>query len=135
MMNESLLDTLASGLTPVRSRSAWRDGMTVGALALAELALFLLLGLARPDMHHAMREPSFWWKLVTLGLLAILAVATAVRSFDPSVSPARGLRWAAAIGGSALLIGWGIDAAHHAGAPLLARLEWRAGVARSESVV
>jgi len=128
MTSEYLLDELASGLTPVRLRSARRDGMMVGALALIELALFLMMGFHRPDMAHAMAEPSFWWKLVTLGLLAIVAVATAVRSFDPAIAPHRGLRWAAWLGGSALLVGWGIDATHHASAPLLARLEWRAGV-------
>lgn len=128
MTSERLLDELASGLTPVRSRSALRDGLAVGALAAIELALFLMLGRTRPDMHHAVGEMSFWWKLATLGLLAILAVVTAVRSFDPSVSPSRGLRWAAGLGAAALLVGWGIDASHHAGTPLLARLEWREGV-------
>jgi hypothetical protein len=128
MTSESLLDELASGLTPVRTRSARRDGMIVGGLALIELALFVMLGLCRPDMHHAMGQMSFWWKLATLGLIAAIGVGTAVRSLDPSVTPHRGLRWAAWIAGSALLIGWGIDATHHAGAPLLARLEWRAGM-------
>jgi len=135
MTSETLLDELASGLTPVRLRSARRDGMMVGALALIELALFLMMGFHRPDMAHAMAEPSFWWKLATLGLLAAVAIATAVRSFDPSVAPHRGLRWAAWLAGSALLIGWGIDATHHATAPLLARLEWRAGVSCLVSMV
>jgi hypothetical protein len=63
MKTERLLDELASGLTPVRTRSARRDGMMIGALALIELALFLMLGLSRPDMHHAMGQMSFWWKL------------------------------------------------------------------------
>jgi hypothetical protein len=58
----------------------------------------------------------------------LLAVATAIRSFDPSVSPRRGLQWAAWLGGVALLAGWCIDAARHANATLLARLEWREGV-------
>jgi hypothetical protein len=128
MTSERLLDQLASGLTPVRSRSALRDGLIVGALALTELGLFLLAGLGRTDMGHAMAEPSFWWKLTTIGLLAVIAVATAVRSFDPAVSPLRGLRWAALLSGVALLIGWGIDATRHAGAPLFARLEWHEGV-------
>ncbi|MBA2933176.1 DUF1109 domain-containing protein [Sphingomonas sp. CGMCC 1.13654] len=128
MTSERLLDELASGLTPVRCRSAGRDGLIVGGLAVSELTLFLMMGLARPDMHHAMGEMSFWWKLATLGLLTVLAVTTAVRSFDPAVSPSRGLRWAAALAVIALLIGWGIDASHHASRPLLARLEWREGV-------
>ena len=128
MTSERLLDDLASGLTPVRTRSAWRDGAIVGALAAIELALFLMMGFVRPDMGHAIAEPSFWWKLATLGLVSAIAVTTAVRSFDPSVSPSRGLRWAAGICAVALLIGWGIDATRHAGAPLLARLEWREGL-------
>lgn len=129
MTNERLLDELASGLIPVRSRSAWRDGLLVAALALIELALSLMLGLIRPDMHHAMGEMSFWWKLTAIGLLAGVAMATAVRSFDPTVSPSRGLRWIAGIAAVALLIGWGIDASRHEGASLLARLEWREGLA------
>jgi len=128
MTSERLLDELASGLTPVRTRSARRDGTIVGALALIELALFLMLGSSRPDMHHAMTQMSFWWKLATLGLLAAIGVGTAVRSLDPSVTPHRGLRLAAWLAGFALLIGWGIDATRHAGTPLLARLEWREGM-------
>lgn len=129
MTSERLLDQLASGLTPVRSRSARRDGAIVGALALVELALFLMMGFHRPDMHHAMGEMSFWWKLATLGLIAAIGVGTVVRSLDPSIAPHRGLRWAAVLAGVALLIGWGIDATHRAGVPLIARLEWREGVA------
>lgn len=129
MTSDSLLDELASGLTPVRSRSAMRDGLAIGALAGLELALFLMMGCERPDLPHAMGEMSFWWKLISLGLLAGVAVVTAVRSFDPSVSPMKGLRWAAWLGGVALLAGWGIDTTHHANASLLARLDWREGVA------
>lgn len=128
MTSERLLDKLASGLAPVRSRDARRDGLTLIALAAIELALFVLLGRVRPDMHHAMGQMSFWWKLVALGLLSIIAMTTALRSFDPSISPSRGLRWMACVGASALLIGWGIDASRHAGTSLLARLEWREGV-------
>jgi len=135
MTSEYLLDELASGLTPVRSRSARRDGMVLGALAMVELALFVMMGCTRPDMGHAMTEPSFWWKLATLGLLATIGLATAVRSLDPSVAPHRGLRWTAWLAGSALLIGWGIDATHHASATLFARLEWRAGLACLFSMV
>jgi hypothetical protein len=135
MTSERLLDELASGLTPVRSRSAMRDGMAIAGLAAIELLLFLMLGLHRPDLPHAMGEMSFWWKLISLGLLAGVAVVTAVRSFDPSVSPMKGLRWAAWLGGVVLLTGWGIDTTHHADAPLLARLDWQAGMACLGSMV
>lgn len=135
MTSERLLDELASGLTPVRSRSAMRDGLTIGALAAIELILFLMIGGERPDLPHAMSEMSFWWKLASLGLLAGVAVVTAVRSFDPSVSPMRGLRWAAWLGGVALLAGWGIDTTHHASASLVTRLEWREGIACLASMV
>jgi hypothetical protein len=128
MTRERLLDELAFGLAPVRLRKLRHDGLIVGALAVTELALFLLLGLGRRDMGYAMGEPSFWWKLLSLGLLAIIGMVTAVRSSDPAVSPRAGLRWASWIGGVALLIGWGIDAAHRTAGPLLGRLEWREGV-------
>jgi len=135
MTSERLLDELASGLAPVRRRSAGWDGLILAGLAAIELALFLMMGCARPDMGHAMGQMSFWWKLATIGLLAAIAVTTAVRSFDPSVSPSRGLRWAAGIGAVALLLGWGIDASHHARVSLLARLEWREGLACLGSMV
>jgi hypothetical protein len=128
MTSDRLLDTLASGLTPVRRRSLWRDGLAIGLLAAVELALFLMLGMVRPDMSDAMTEPTFWWKLASFGMIAAVGLATAVRSFDPIASPGAGLRAAAWLGGVALLVGWGIDAAHKGHAPLLTRLEWREGV-------
>jgi hypothetical protein len=128
MTSERLIDDLATGLAPVRRRTARRDGILLALLGVVELALFFLMGAARHDIMLAMKLPSFWWKLGSLGLLVAFGMVTAVRSFDPAASPRRGLRWIGWLAGLALLIGWVIDAAHGGGPALIQRLDWRHGV-------
>ncbi|WBO24050.1 DUF1109 domain-containing protein [Sphingomonas abietis] len=128
MPSERLIEDLAAGLVPVRRRTASRDAMLLALLGAVELGLFLLMGAGRHDIMLAMLLPSFWWKLVSLALLALLGAATALRSFDPAASPRRGLRWIGCLAGLALLIGWAIDAGHGGGGDLARRLDWRHGV-------
>ena len=128
MSIDRLVDRLASDLKPVRRRSLARDSLILCVLGAVELALFFGLGLMRPDMPSAMEQPSFWWKLTSLGLIALVGGAVAIASFDPAGSPRRGLRWLAVIVALCLAAGWGIDAAR-AGLPVLAaRLNWPSGV-------
>jgi hypothetical protein len=98
MPNESLIDALTAQLVPVRPRRAAREYTLLGAVGALELALFLSVGVMRPDMGQAIGHPFMWWKLGSLGCLAALSVATAVRSFSPTVSPRRGLMIASALG-------------------------------------
>lgn len=126
-MND-LIHRLSADLSPVRPRSAWRDAAMLGAVAAAQLALFLWLGAGRDDMHHAAAHPGFWWKLTGLGLLALLGAATALRSFDPVADPRRGLRYAGVLIGVVLAAGWVVSLAAGDGGVLLARLNWRLGV-------
>lgn len=128
MTSERLIETLAAGLTPVRARRASRDALLLGAIGVAELALLLMLGGARRDLTVVMMRPFFWWKLGTMGVLAAIGLAAALRSFDPTLSPRPGLRRAAQAVGVALAIGWLLDATHRSALPLAARIQWFDGM-------
>ncbi len=128
MSNNHLVDKLVGGLQPVRPRRAGRDVLILAVVCLVELVLFLSLGAMRPDIGAAMENPSFWWKLGSLGVIALVGAAVAILSFDPVQSPRQGLRWLVGIVAAALIAGWFIDASH-AGWPILAaRLNWQNGV-------
>ena len=128
MRTDRLVNQLVDDLKPVRRRSAGRDVAVLCLAGVVELALFLGLGGMRPDMPLAMEQPSFWWKLGSLGVIALVGVAVAVLSFNPTASPRRGLRWLVALVAVCLAAGWFIDAAR-AGLPsLLERLHWRDGL-------
>lgn len=127
-MSTDLIDRLAADLTPVRPRSPWRDAAMLAAVAAAQLALFLWLGAGRDDMRHATAQPSFWWKLSSLGLLALLGAATALRSLDPAADTRRGFRFAAALIAAVLATGWAVDLLVEDAGTLSARLNWRMGL-------
>jgi hypothetical protein len=128
MPSDPFVDRLVADLKPVRRRSAAGDAALLALAGAAELALFLSLGFMRPDMPVAMEQPSFWWKLGSLGIITLLSAAVAVLSFNPVVSPRRGLRWLAALIAASLAAGWLVDAAQ-AGLPaLLERLRWQDGL-------
>jgi hypothetical protein len=97
-------------------------------LGIIELGLFLAFGLMRPDMSMAMHLPSFWWKLTSLGLIALVSGAVAVMSLDPTRSPRRGLRWVFMLIALSLAAGWALDASRDGFAGLLTRLDWRDGL-------
>ena len=128
MANDHLIDRLARDLRPVRRRRPAREFLALGLLGAIEVALFLALGMVRPDMPMAMANPSFWWKLGSLGLIALVGVVVAVLSFDPAASPRRGLRWLGAILGVSLAGGWVIDAARDGWPAVAQRLNWHDGV-------
>ncbi len=128
MAIDRLVDRLVKDLKPVRRHSAGADALVLAVLCLVELALFLGLGAMRPDISMAMGLPSFWWKLGSLGLIALTGGAVAIISFDPVNSPRRGLRWLAASAAVCLAIGWLIDASREGLPALTARLNWHDGV-------
>jgi hypothetical protein len=125
---DSLLDALAADLKPVRRRSPWRDAMVLALVGSLELGLFLGAGEARSDMHAAMSYPAFWWKLAAFGSVALLGMATAVLSFDPSISPKRGLWGIGFAALAALALGVVVAAFRHADPDLAKRLDWVSGV-------
>ena len=70
MSNESLILDLSANLVPVRRRRMLREAGLVLALGAAELALFLGLGIMRPDMGHMPASPYLMWRLGSLAVLA-----------------------------------------------------------------
>ncbi|HVI27900.1 DUF1109 domain-containing protein [Hansschlegelia sp.] len=128
MRTEPLIDQLASDLKPVRRRTVWGDALLLLGLCAAEIALFLSLGMLRDDMPMAMHQPSFWWKLTSLGMIAAVSGCVAVLSLDPLRSPRRGLALVAALFGLSLAAGWLLDASRDGLANLIVRLNWISGV-------
>jgi hypothetical protein len=128
MPNDRLVDRLVSDLKPVRRRSATGDALALVLLCVIELGLFFGLGAMRPDMPMAMEQPSFWWKLGSLGVIALVGGSVAIVSLDPVESPRRGLRWLVGIVALCLAIGWIIDAGRGGLPALAARLNWHDGL-------
>jgi hypothetical protein len=128
MRTESLLDRLSRDLRPVRRRSVVREAILLLLLAVVEVAAFLGMGFMRPDMTVAIQAPSFWWKLASMGLIAILGAGAAILSADPARSPRRGLRWILVCLVAILASGWLIDAAGQGVADLARRLDWTQGL-------
>lgn len=105
MSSESLIAELSSDLAPVKRRSMLREGGLVLALGALELALFLAMGVMRPDMHHMAASPYLMWRVGSLGLLAAIACALAIRSYAPPARPRRGLILACAVAVAAIIGG------------------------------
>src|SRR6202046_2098351 len=110
MRTESLVDRLSQDLRPVRRRNIAREALLLLVLAVVEVAAFLGMGFMRPDMPVAMEAPSFWWKLTSMGLIAIMGAGVAILSADPVRSPRRGLRWILVCIIAILARGWVRDA-------------------------
>lgn len=128
MAVDPLVDRLVRDLKPVRPRTGLRDGLVIGAICLAELAVFVALGAMRPDVPVAMEHLSFWWKLTSLGLIAAVGLVVALVSLNPVESPRPGLRWEVAIIAACLAAGWGIDVTRDGLPALATRLDWPNGV-------
>ena len=126
-----LIDRLTTGLAPVRPRDVRREGLILAAVCLAELVLFLQMSGMRPDMGHGMQQPSFWWRLGCLGLIALVAGTAALLSFAPEKSATRPLAWLLGLVVVSLVAGWlvglGSGPGSHA-TTLTARLDWRQGL-------
>ncbi len=133
MLNDRLVDQLAADLKPVRRRSITRDILILAAVCGIELVMFLSMGflgmrMMRPDMPMAMGLAAFWWKLCSLGMIAVVGAGVAVFSFDPARSPRTGLRWLGGLVALCLAAGWLIDAARSGWPALLQRLDWPGGL-------
>jgi hypothetical protein len=128
MKTDSLIKRLSKDLHPVRPRSLVQDALVLAVLGLVEVAIFLGMGFMRPDMPVVMDKPSFWWKLVSMGLVAVLGAGIALISIDPVRSPRRGLRWILALVALVFATGWLIDASQGGVAHLLARIDWHDGI-------
>ncbi len=126
MQTDPLIDRLTSELKPVRRRTAWSDAIALAALCVIELGLFV--GMLRPDMPMATNLLSFWWKLTSLGLIALVSGTVAIMSLDPVRSPRRGLRWIVPLIAVCMALGWILDASRGGLPALLSRLDWPNGL-------
>lgn len=128
MRTDLLVDRLSKDLRPIRRRSVAREVALLLLLGALELAAFFGMGLMRPDMPAAMHAPSFWWKLTSMGLMAVLGAGVTIMSADPVRSPRAGLGWLLACVVAILATGWLIDASGSGLAELARRLDWRDGL-------
>ncbi|WP_158929411.1 NrsF family protein [Acidisphaera sp. S103] len=128
MRTDSLVDRLSQDLRPVRRRNIVREALLLLVLGVVEVAAFLGMGFMRPDMPMAMDAPSFWWKLASLGLIAVLGAGVAILSADPVRSPRRGLRWMLICIVMIIASGWLIDASGNGLGDLVRRLDWVHGL-------
>src|ERR1700739_4820597 len=128
MRTDSLVDRHTQDLQPVRPRSIKREALLLLLLAVVEVAAFLGMDFMRPDMPVAVEAPSFWWKLTSMALIAILGAGVAILSADPVRSPRRGLRWILVCIVAILASGWLLDASGHGLADLVRRLDWSQGL-------
>jgi len=134
MSSESLIANLSSDLTPVQRRSMLREGGLVLALGAVELALFLGLGVMRPDMHHITGSPFLIWRVGSLGLLAVVACVLAIRSFSPTARPRRGLMLAGAFAALAIVGGTFVAPEGVADHSLLERINPLSGIMCAMSI-
>jgi len=125
---ELLVDRLADDLEPVRPRRLWVDVGIMVLVAAVELALLFAVGFANLDLHRLETQPTVGWRLVSLGLISAVAGYTAIRSFDPTYSAKRPVRWLAAIVALCLLGGLFLGDVPGGVTTLLRRLEWTDGI-------
>jgi len=134
MSNESLIADLSSNLAPVQRRSMLREGGLVFALGAVELALFLGLGVMRPDMHHMSGSPFLMWRVGSLGILAVAACLLAIRSYSPTAQPRHGLMLACALAVAAIVAGAVVAPSGVSGRTLLERTAPASGMLCAASI-
>lgn len=135
MKLESLIDELTEDLTPVRPRRFWADLLVLALIAAVELALLFALGIAHLDLERLATQPTMGWRLVSLGVIALMSGFLAVRSFDPAYSAKDALRWLAVIVALCLAYGLVMNGPPAGTASLLQRLDWRSGIQCASKIV
>jgi hypothetical protein len=130
---DPLIDSLVADLGAVRPRRWQREAALLFGLGLLEILLFVAIRGMRPDMHEAMGAMPFWWKSGSIAIIGGIAAVAALISLDPATTTARRLSrlwWALALAVPVLLgLGWLLDAGAAGREALLARLDWREGLA------
>lgn len=135
MSFDSLIDRLSKDLKPVRPRRFRRDVVIVAAICVAEIAVFFALGAALPDMPMRVHQPTFWWRLVSLGLIAVVSATPAIFSFSPAYSPRRGLRGVLLVIAVCLAAGLCISAGPDDLESLARRIDWTNGIQCAAKVI
>src|ERR1700710_1704071 len=127
MSYDPLIERLIQDLKPVRRRRLSVDIAIVAAICALQLTVFIAMGAARP-MPMLMPQPSFWWRLASLGMIALISGSLTLLSFNPAYSPRRAIRWLLLIAAICLFFGVFIDAGPDAQTPIILRLNWQAGL-------
>lgn len=135
MPNDGLIESLVAELKPVRQLPRWAKWATLAGLAALQVVLVVAVRGMRPDMPIAMAHPSIWWKGGSLAIIALISAVAAVRSFVPTENARPGLRMLIPAVAVALGIGWLIDAGSAGFGSVIARLDWKNGLACMMQVV
>jgi hypothetical protein len=128
MNHDRLIERLTQDLKPVRRRRLSVDIAVVAAICGVELLLFFAFRAERPDMPMEMHQPSFWWRLASLALIALISFSLAILSFNPVYSPRRAIRWLGLIVLICLGFGLLINAGPDVQNSVIQRLNWQAGL-------
>jgi hypothetical protein len=75
-------------------------------LFVIELGLYLGARMFRPDIAFAIYLPSFWWKLLSLGLIGTVGSAATILSVDPTGTSRGSLRVILGLVAMSFLSGW-----------------------------
>lgn len=125
---DSLIDQLADELAPVRSRRFGVDASIMTLIAAIELALLFAVGFVHLDMHRLLTQPTMGWRIASLGLTSLVSGFLAIRSFDPTYSAKRSLRWLALIIAICLAYGMVLSGIPTGTASIIHRLHCMSGV-------
>jgi hypothetical protein len=128
MSYETLISRLTEDLKPVRRRRLGVEVIIVLLICAIELALFFHFRFARSDMPMMMKQPTFWWRLISLGLISVLSGALALLSFNPAYSPGRGIRWVGLIIAICLVFGLCINGGPGGLDAIIHRISWMHGI-------
>ena len=135
MKLDALIEELAEDLAPVPSRRLWVDISIMALVGVIELALLFALGFAHLDMHRMPTQPTMGWRLASLGLISLVSGFLAIRSFDPTYSAQRFLRWLALLIAICLAYGLVMGGMPTGMASIIHRLDWTDGVHCAAKIV
>ncbi len=128
MATETLIESLVADLRPVKPRNRSTETLILAGLGALQLLLFVVIYGVRADFMPAMHSSALWWKVISMGVIALLGVAAVLRSLDPANAIRTNLGRIAAVAAIALAAGWLIDAGAGGREALLARLNWHHGL-------
>ena len=106
MQTRALIDHLSRDLEPVRPRTVLSEARILMILVVIELGLYLGARMFRPDIAFAIYLPSFWWKLLSLGLISTVGGTATILSVDPTGTSKGSLRFILGLIATSFLLGW-----------------------------
>jgi hypothetical protein len=106
MSNDQLVCRLVRDQEQVRRRSVAGDALVLLLLCVVEFYLCFGTGAMRHNMPMAMGQPPFWWKIGSLGLVALIGGWATIVSLETVESPCQGLRWLVGVVALCLAVDW-----------------------------